>query len=89
MKKLMLATVFSLTGCASINPIQVSGPSGKTAYTMRCSGAGRTLEACYQKAGEVCPNGYTMVDRSTGTKSIPANGGFMMVNDHNLTVECK
>lgn len=62
---LMSVVLVALAGCA-IAPQQVRGPDGKTAYAMRCSGAGRTLEACYEKAGDVCPTGYSVVDRSSG-----------------------
>jgi hypothetical protein len=46
----VIALAGVVVGCAAIEPVQIVGPSGKTAYTMRCSGAGRTLEACYKKA---------------------------------------
>jgi hypothetical protein len=32
------------------------GPSGGTAYSMRC---GANISACYEKAGELCPKGST------------------------------
>ena len=66
----------ALAGCATITPQKISGPDGKTAYAMRCSGAGRTLEACYEKAGEICTAGYTVVDRASGLQQT-------------LVVECK
>jgi hypothetical protein len=78
-----------LCSCAAIEPKQFVGPNGKTAYSMRCSGMGRTLDACYQKAGEVCPNGYTIIDRASGTVAIPINGSIMAAPQHNLAIECK
>ena len=78
-----------LASCAAIEPKQFVGPNGKTAYSMRCSGLGRTLDACYQKAGEVCPNGYTIVDRASGTVAVPVNGSVMATSQHNLAIECK
>ncbi len=77
------------TACAEIVPQQFVGPNAKTAYSMKCSGMGRTLDACYKKAGEVCPNGYTIIDRATGTVGIPMNGGTMMAPQHSLAIECK
>jgi hypothetical protein len=52
-----------LASCAPIEPREFQGPNGKTAYYMRCSGAGRTMDACYKRAGELCPSGYSIVER--------------------------
>ncbi len=90
MKVRYLALVLLLTACAAIEPQQFVGPNGKTAYSMRCSGMGRTLDACYKKAGEMCPSGYTIVDRASGTMAVPVYGGGMMAApQHNLAIECK
>jgi hypothetical protein len=56
-----------LVACAAIEPQQFVGPNNKTAYSMKCSGMGRTLDACYKKAGGICPGGYNIIDRATGT----------------------
>ena len=61
----------------SIDPTPFKGPSGKQGYSMRCSGMGRTLDACYQKAGEVYPSGYYFIDRPSGTVAF-INQGTMM-----------
>jgi hypothetical protein len=78
-----------LAACAAIEPQQFVGPNGKTAYSMRCSGMGRTLDACYKKAGEICPSGYTIVDRASGTVAAVYGGGIVAAPRHNLAVECK
>lgn len=78
-----------LLACAAITPKQFIGPNGNIAYSMRCSGMGRTLDACYQKAGEVCPNGYTIIDRASGMVAVPVNGSIMAAPQHNLAIECK
>lgn len=78
-----------LTSCAAIEPKQFIGPNGKTAYSMRCSGMGRTLDACYQKAGEVCSSGYNIIDRASEIVAVPVNGSIMMATEHNLAIECK
>ena len=90
MKVRYLALVLLLTACAAIEPQQFVGPNGKTAYSIRCSGMDRTLDACYKKAGEVCPSGYTIVDRASGTIAVPVTGGGMIAApQHNLAIECK
>jgi hypothetical protein len=78
-----------LSACASIQPQSIRGPNGKPAYAMECSGFGRTLQACYAKAGEVCANGYTIVDKATGTIAVPINGSIMAAPQNSLVVECK
>lgn len=91
MRKICLITLpVLLASCASIEPQQFVGPNGRTAFSMRCSGMGRTLDACYQKAGEICPSGYSIIDRASGTVAVPASGGgFIAAPQHNLAVECK
>ena len=89
MQCLTLAGLLLLTSCASIEPQEFKGPSGKTAYSMKCSGLGRTLGACYKKAGEVCPNGYNIIDRTSGTVAIPVQGGIIAAPQYHLAIECK
>ena len=66
-----LALLVSVTSCLSIKPVVFSGPNANTAYSMRCSGGGRTLDDCYVKAGELCPKGFTVVGQATGTIAAP------------------
>lgn len=80
---------FLLSGCAVIKPQPFKGPDGGQAYTMKCSGFGRTLEKCYQKSGEICPNGYSIVNQSSSTIAIPSGNSFIAAPQHNLTIECK
>ncbi len=89
-KNLFIAAIPAfLVACAAIEPQQFVGPNSKTAYSMKCSGMGRTLDACYKKAGEVCPGGYNIIDRASGTVGVPMQGGTMMAPQHNLAIECK
>ncbi len=89
-KYLMLVIASLLmTACASIDPISIKGPDGKQGYTMKCSGMGRTIEQCYQKAGELCSNGYIVVGQDNSTIAVPVNGSIMAAPRRNLTIECK
>lgn len=57
---------------------------------MRCSGMGRTLDACYKKAGDLCPTGYSIIDRASGTVAVPVSGGgFIAAPKRSLAIECK
>ena len=92
MRKIIFASAFSglLTACAStIQPQHFTGPNGRDAYAMRSSGLGRTLEKCYQKAGQVCPEGYDIIGQQTGTVAVPTYYGAVAAPQHNLTIECR
>lgn len=78
-----------LVSCANIEPKRFTGPNGKEAYSMNCSGMGRTLDACYQKAGEVCPSGYHIIDRPSSVVGVPAAGGMLIAPKQGLLVECR
>jgi len=53
----------------------MQGPSGGTAYFIKCGSA--RVDACYQKASNVCPNGYTFADRQANPDA------------NTMLVECK
>lgn len=78
-----------LTGCAEIQPVHFTGPNGKDAYAMECSDWGRTIEMCYQKAGEVCPNGYTIVGQHSGTDVYSTGSGVFSETERHMAIECK
>jgi hypothetical protein len=46
-----------LSACATSK--QIIGPSDSPAYAIKCGAA--ALSACYEKAGEICPNGYNIL----------------------------
>ncbi|HXD05721.1 MAG TPA: hypothetical protein VN680_06715 [Burkholderiaceae bacterium] len=89
--KIVLATLLpcaALAGCAIAQPIQ--GPNAKTAYVVQCSGS--TITACYEKAAEVCPSGYQMLDRNVSSSGVlvPAGRSTMYsAGPTSLLVECK
>lgn len=85
MRIAFLCVTLLMVGCA-ITPKPFTGPSGKQAYSMNC---GSDLPGCYQKAGEVCPTGYNILDRASGTVGVPSQGATVMVPTHNLSIECK
>jgi hypothetical protein len=78
----------ALAACATSKPIH--GPSGGTAYFIKCGSA--VIDACYEEAARVCPSGYTFVDRQANPNALlaPAGSGVMMVRGPNsMLVECK
>lgn len=89
MRLLTVVLLLLLASCASVQPREFRGPNGRPAYSMRCSGMGRTLDDCYQKVGELCPGGYDIVDRASSIVAVPVSGGVMAAPQHNLAIECK
>ena len=90
----LLATV--LAACATAT--QIVGPSGTPAFSIRCGAA--AVEACYQKAGEVCPSGYTVLNShgsrylgQVGTANVAGAYGsatsMPMVSPNTMLIECK
>ncbi len=57
----LVVIIFLIFGCASVNPIPFKGPNSKDAYSMKCSGFGRSWEDCFVKAGELFPAGYNVI----------------------------
>jgi hypothetical protein len=70
-----------LAGCVSVRLNEVKGPDGKTALALKCGDA----TACYKKAGELCPDGYDLVDKNNATYVVENYGGSVTT----LVVECK
>ncbi len=60
MKNFFLLFLLVLAGCASSR--QVRGPNGGTAYEVKCGNAVKSK--CTAKAADLCPRGYTVLDRN-------------------------
>ena len=89
MNRLSVILALAAAGCASVNPVPFTGPGGRHGYAMQCSGMGRTIEQCYQVAGQKCPGGYQIVSRSSEMIAVPLNGSVMMAPRTGLVVECR
>ena len=59
MNKVVLVVPLILLGCASVE--RRTGPDGAPAYLVKCGNAMKAK--CTEKADELCPNGYTELDR--------------------------
>lgn len=76
-----------MTACA-VQPLPINGANGQQRYAMNCVSG---IEQCYQKAAELCPNGYDIIEQThTSSKLVPHYGQYpMIVNTENLTIECR
>ena len=88
MRKIVFIFPVLLAACA-IDSKPFNGPNARQAYSMNCSGFGRTLSRCYKKAGELCPGGYNIVDLLTGTVVVPVNNSIMAAPKNHMAIECK
>lgn len=89
MNRLVATLALAAAGCASVNPVPITGPSGRPGYAMQCSGMGRSIEQCYQVAGQKCASGYQVVGRSSELIAMPVNGSIAMAPRTGLVVECR
>ena len=55
---LIVIALAALLGCATSK--KINGPNGQPAHSIRC-GAARP-DTCLEKAGEVCPDGYLVLN---------------------------
>jgi len=75
--------------CASIEPKPFRGPNGNAAYWMECTGMGRTLDACYKKADELCLRRWVLVDMVTEMNAVPVGNGFIFEPWYSIAIECR
>jgi hypothetical protein len=61
MNKIVLTLLILLAGCA--NAKEMKGPNGETAYQVKCGNA--VKEKCSEKATQLCPKGYTKLNRNS------------------------
>lgn len=91
MKFLFLVAIISLAGCASAK--QVRGPNGGTAYEVKCGNAAKSK--CREKAADVCPRGYSVLDRDAdryGDSTKVGNAGVLEIRADTSTymlIQCK
>ena len=90
MRILLLAgAALLLAGCA-VGVTPITGPDGKQAYVMKCSGYMRDRQDCLAKAGDLCPHGYAVVDDSSQTSGAMLIGSTVAVAHRDyLTISCK
>jgi hypothetical protein len=85
-----------LAACATAT--QIVGPGGTPAFSIRCGAA--AVDTCYQKAGEVCPSGYTVLNSQgsrylgqLGTANVAGAYGSAtstpMISPNTMLIECK
>lgn len=84
-KHFAIATLsLHLIGCSTASKIQL--PNGKQGYYVKCP---RSMQNCYEKATEVCPNGYQVKDKVDSSTFVNNNGQLTAVKKFEMLVQCK
>jgi hypothetical protein len=91
MRRILLLPLL-LVGCATSKTTHL--PDGSEGHSIDCSGAARTWNACYEKAGEICgARGYDVVDKlgDEGTVVSGNDAGVYggTVQTRSMLVKCK
>jgi hypothetical protein len=68
-----LALILLASSCNSAVARPVTTPSGRRGYAIDCRG---NQNNCFEKAGEVCPQGYDIVDDARGTTGVRISSGY-------------
>ena len=79
----ILTVAVLMASCATSQ--QVVMPSGDEANMISCGGTANQWSSCYVKAGELCPSGYDILDRSE-ERGMMGNSPSI---DRTLIVNCK
>jgi len=77
---LPLALIFSCTTSK-----QIVMPSGDKATLVSCGGTANRWSSCYEKAGELCPSGYDILDKMEERGMIGDSPSI----DRSLIINCK
>jgi hypothetical protein len=89
---LSLVSILFIFSCATSKEIVL--PSGEKGYTVNCGTyEGNTWSACYEKAGEICPTGYDILEKiESNDKQLVATGNLLQTLDddkRSLVISCK
>jgi len=89
---LSLVSILFIVSCATSKEIVL--PSGEKGYTVNCGTyEGNSWSACYEKAGEICPSGYDILEKiESNDKQLVATGNLLQTLDddkRSLVISCK
>lgn len=80
---IVLVTIM-LAACASKYSKRYTGPNGRSAYYVECSGV---KENCYPAANERCPAGYKITKLESGL-TLSWRDESKMVDKFDMLIEC-
>jgi hypothetical protein len=80
----IVGTLLCLPGCVDV--VTTTGPDGKPALVIDCDGES---QFCFDKAAELCPGGYYLVNRKNGETEMPHTAGVVATPHTQLTIQCQ
>ena len=88
----LFSAVVVVLGCATST--KMYGPDGKEYFFIACDGIATPMSVCYEKAMEVCQNGYYLAGQEKTVGPVQAawttQGGFAGQGMYkNITIACK
>lgn len=82
-----LILVALLAGCASST--EIKGPGGQVAHLIECPGSAVPMGACFEKANDLCPSGYNVLDAQQSTGPVVWNQfGMYQGMQKQIVVQC-
>ena len=89
--KLVLMSVIlaACCSCAQLpeqpKPRQIVTAKGEVSYLIKCY----KEEGCSAQAEKLCPNGYTVLNSSSGPFTYETNGSVRTITQYELKIGCK
>jgi hypothetical protein len=81
-----LLLVLLLSACAKVT--EMRDPDGGTQYLVGCYGALTPMSVCYNKADDLCPAGYTIIDqKDTTSSSVTQQAGIQSIA-RQMVIKC-
>lgn len=82
----VLVMLLLLAGCAKVTAMP--GAEGEQLYLVGCYGALTPMSACYDKAAELCPGGYTIIDQREVLSHYRTSQATIESLDRQLAIRC-
>ena len=81
---LLMGLAWLLAGCVDVT--STAAADGRALYTIDCDGESR---GCFDKAGDLCPGGYYLIERKSGSNEVRYTAGLITTPYTKLVIECK
>lgn len=80
----LMGLAWFLTGCVDVT--SAAGADGRTILTIDCDSEAR---GCFDKAGDLCPGGYYLIERKSGSNEVRYTAGIITTPYTRIVIECK
>ncbi len=81
---LLILTAWLMTGCVDVTA--TAGADGRPNYTIDCDGESRR---CFDKAGDLCPGGYYLIERHSGSNEVQYTAGIISTPYTKIAIACR